>query len=491
MKRTYYLTIAAVILVVIAIFSLLNYTVLLILYTKYFNTHNINVFFITRHGKLIQNVSVSLFAFYPTSNGTAIKDIYYGHNLKYLSIPVSNLTGYAKHWLKTYNYTILMSNGTHVIKKYITYNASVFISPLIGFASYYVVNQSNGTITVYTQPFSVRVSPYNITHGIGKTTFKVFLNPIVKRINESSPSTPKNSLTSGSLIYVYYHLENYWIYPDNSSSLGPIPLAMVYVKDQNGLNYSGVLGIDVEAARTSGILISFGITVASGILNFQIAETSIALSSKSYSASKNAYLGNDVYIYTSNPSACPYFAEIYTEGQIAIANYSVVVKGEYSKILNSFNVLMYFITALQVVGKNGAYVPVLYTTNELSSNVYSFFDNKLRLATIILPYSLNTWTSLDLQVSTSQGNLGGAFPIIEALLQYAFDMSDWAFCVVSPYVAITPFTEGALGNYIAISISSFSSNTYYIYYENTTVQYNIGGFNYTLPMYYFYVNYTS
>ena len=496
MKKTYYLAIAAVVLAAIVIFSLLSYSVLLILYAKYFDSHNINVFFITPQGKLIQNVSVSLFAFYPTPNGTVIKQIYQRYNLKYLSIPVSNLTWYAKYWLGTYNYTILIPNGTKVIKKHIIYNASLTIPSLIGFASYYIVNQTNGTITIYTQPFSVRVSPYNITRGIGKMTFKVFLNPIVKRIkiNESSSSTPKISLTSVPLIYVYYHLENYLIYPNNSSSLlGPIPLAMVYVTDHNATDYSGGIGFEEGATSTSGLLISFGISIAYGALNFQIAGTLITLNSGSYTNSANAYLGKDVYIYTSDPSACPYFAEIYTEGQIAIVNYSVIVNGEHSKILNSYNVLVHLVTALQIVGKNGAYVPALYTTNGLSPNrLQSFFQGQqFKFFFKVYPYTLNAYGTGSIQVSTSQGNLGGAFLIIEALLQYVFEISGWTFDVVSPYVAISPFTEGALTNYVVISISSYSSNYYFVYYTNTSAQYNIGGFNYTLPTYYFYVNYTS
>ena len=510
MKRIYYLAIAAV-LTAIVIFSMLNYTTLLVLYTKYIDPHHINVFFITRHGKLIQNVSVSLFAFYPTSNGTVIKQIYQGFNLTYLSIPVSNLTWHAKQWLGTYNYTILIPNGTSIIKKHILYNASLIIPSLIGFVSYYVVNQTNGTIIIYSQPFSVRVSPYNITHGIGKTVFKVFLNPIVKRIkiNESSSSAssnvvnPQQTTTTvtttvpneiGGGAGILYVLHNYWVYPDNSSYLGPIPLAMVYVTDYNKFDYKGTLGMYVQAASSSGLSISFGISVAYGALNFKIAGTSITLSSGSYSTTQIAYFGNVTSYYP--PWSYPYFAEIYTEGQIAIANYTEYAMELKPPFYRTYElvpigyVFMFFATALEVVGENGAYAPVLYATSELPSNVQPFFNNTLGFATDVLPYGINTWMSGDLQVSTSQGDLGGAIPI-KALLQFAFDIPDWVFDVVSPYVAITLFTEGASSNYVEITISSQSSNTYYIYYENTTALYNIGGNNYNLLMYYFYVNYTN
>ena len=267
------------------------------------------MFFITRHGKLIQNVSVSLFAFYPTPNGTVIKEIYHGHNLKYLSIPVSNLTWYAKQWLDTYNYTILIPNGTKVIKKYVLYNASLIIPSLIGFASYYVVNQTNGTVTIYTQAFSVSVSPRNITHGIGKTVFKEFVNPIVKvvKINESSSSSSSNDVTPQQTVItttvpqyiqpaygVYYKLDTYWIYPNNGTGFGFIPLAIAYVTDTNENDYWGLLRLYEGSGSTSGAKISYGITLLAGALNLEIIGTSITFSSGSYMTNCSVNLGYGV-----------------------------------------------------------------------------------------------------------------------------------------------------------------------------------------------------
>jgi len=310
MKRKYYLIIATAVLATIVVLSMLNYTTLQILYAEYSNPHNINVFFITRHGKLIQNVSVSLFAFYPTPNGTVIKEIYHGHNLKYLSIPVSNLTWYAKQWLGTYNYTILIPNGTKVIKKHVLYNASLIIPSLIGFASYYVINQTNGTMAIYTQVFSVRVSPRNITHGIGKTVIREFVNPIVKKVklNESSSSSSSNAVTpqqttttitttvpqTVSYAGISFVLAKYWIYPSNSSCLGPIPLAVAYVTDYDASDYEGVMTLYESATSFSATAIGFGVTIAEGTISYGVAGYSITLSSGSYHTSTNAYLGQDI-----------------------------------------------------------------------------------------------------------------------------------------------------------------------------------------------------
>ena len=506
MKRTYYLAIAAAVLTVIVIFSLLNYSTLPRLYTKYFDPHHINIFFVTRHGKLIQNVSVSLFAFYPTSHGTVIRKIYQGFNLKFLSIPVSNLTWYANQWLKTYNYTILIPNGTKVIKKHILYNASLIIPSLIGLASYYVVNQSNGTVTIYTQAFTVRVSPRNITHGIGKTVFKAFVNPIVQiiKINESSSSSSANVVTPQQTITtittsvpqvvsyagISFVLTKYWVYPSNSSSwLGPLPLAVAYVTDYAASDYEGVMTLYESATSYSATAIGFGVTVVKGTAHYGVAGYSITLSSGSYSRSTNAYLGQDIYYYTCcpyPPYEYPYFAEIYAEGQVAYAVYTSAL---------GTKLYMFFVTALMVIGENGAYVPFLFVSNGLPPNgPQSFFQGlKLKPFFKVYPGSENQNSTGSISVSTSLGTLSGAISLA-TILQFASDVPNWVYDIVdivAPAASITTFYESGASYVVTLSITSLSNNYYFAYYEETNATYNIGGNEYYLPMYYFYINYTS
>jgi len=506
MKRTYYLAIAAAVLVAIVIFSVLNYSSLLVLYAQYSNSHNINVFFVTRNGKLIQNVSVSLFAFYPTPNGTVIKEIYHGHNLKYLSIPVSNLTGYAKHWLNTYNYTVLIPNGTHVIKKHIKYNASLIIPSLVGFASYYVVNQSNGTITIYTQSFSVSVSPQNITHGIGKNVFKAFASPIVKKVkvkesssssssNVASPQQTTTTLTTTvpqcvgcePLSCVWYELNNYWVYPNNGSGLGPIPLAVAYVTDYYDYDYTGTLTLSEAVSNTNGAKISFGITVLG--VPIQISGNSITLSGNYYSTYLGLTLGNGV----SN------FAEIYTLGQVAFANFTEyeIGCGPYSEIPVG-NVAMIFVTAIQAVGENGAYVPDLYGLYSPIGGLSLYFGGTLvntnQVAQSGSPYYAIFDTSV-IETSTSVGYLGGAFPL-KPIIIYALDtgedVPDWVSALIpTPSISVTLFTTNVNYYNAELTLNSRSINTYYLYYEETNITYDIGGNNYYLPMFYFYINYSS
>ena len=304
-KKSYYLIVVSIALVTIVIFSLLGYSSLLVLYVKYYDPHSINVFFTSRNDKLIQNISVSLFAFYPTSHGTIIRKIYQGHNLKFLLIPLSNLTWYADYWLKTYNYIALkpMFNASFV-KQPIKYYASVITPSLIGFASYYVINKNNGTITIYSQPFTVSVSSYNITQRIGKTIMVAFVNPMVKVTkiplisNRSAApqqtaittTVPQTTIPSSSLsgMYTCYVLDTYWIYPCNSSSLGPIPLAVAYVTDPNTNDYSGYMYMSIST-------ISFGISLLSENIRIFGSSITLPLHYGSVYASKEVRFG---YQYT-------------------------------------------------------------------------------------------------------------------------------------------------------------------------------------------------
>ena len=502
MKKTYYLIIA-VILAIIAILSLLSYSSLEVLFVKYFDSNSINVFFISRNGKLIQNVSVSLFAFYPTSRGTVIRKIYQGSDLKFLSIPLSNLTWYADQWLKTYNYIALKPMVNGFARQTVKYYASAITPSLIGFASYYVVNK-NGTITIYSQPFTVSVSPQNITQGIGKTVFKVFADPIVKvakiplrnitpqqtTITTTVPHTTSPP-SSYPRIYTCYVLDTYWVYPYNNSELGPIPLAVAYVTDPNANDYSGYLCMSESAYSSSGYAISFGISLLASVANIKIFGSSITLHSGSASASTEAHFGYyGKHQYTN-------FAEIYTYGQIAIANlteYQVIEYCGYVK-QDLGNVTMFFITALEVNGNNGTYVPALYVTNYPFGLISSYFTGKLNYTgRNAPPHSTNGVAKSTIYVSTSERFASGGISLAAILaIARALDASVpwWVPLLPLPYISIVPFSSIPSDYIVAVGIYSNSANTYYIYYEETNVSYNIEGNYYTIPTYYFYVNYTT
>ena len=468
MKKTYYL-IAVVILIAIAVLSLLNYTVLLVAYAKYFEPHNINIFFLNSQGKLLQNVSVTLFIFYPTSNGTAINQIYQGYNLRYLSIPISKLTKYA-HYL-----------------------TNVTLS-LIGIASYYVVNQSNRTIIFYSQPFIVHVSSYNIAHGIGKTTFVEFVNPI-REIMKSSLANSSNttSLKPNSALAVEYKLDSYWVYP-NSSSLAPIPLVIVYVEDHNEIGYSGLVLLTEGPTSAYGIIFSFGISLFYRALNFNIFGNSILLGYTNYANYTYASFGQGIPY--SPPWSYPYFAEIYTLGQIVIANFTqnIYTLNDFSSasLINESEIIVLFITTLQTVKKNGVYGLELCNANEkVPQNILSYFTGKF--AHIMTAYSYGPIAVKVLfngQGITYIGYLDNA--TLDPIVQFSAVISDWLISSLSLFsLRITPFTINSINYNVQISIVSNSNNNYYVYYKEANITFNVEGSNYYVPIYYFYVNYTN
>jgi len=156
---------------------------------------------------------------------------------------------------------------------------------------------------------------------------------------------------------------------------------------------------------------------------------------------------------------------------------------------------MFFVTALMAIGENGAYVPFLFVSNELPPNgPQSFFQGQqLKPFFKVYPSSENQNTTGSISVSTSLGALGGSISL-ETILQFASDVPDWVdkiLDIVAPAAAITTFYESGASYVVTLSITSLSNNYYFAYYEETNAKYNIGGNNYYLPMYYFYVNYTS
>ena len=162
------------------------------------------------------------------------------------------------------------------------------------------------------------------------------------------------------------------------------------------------------------------------------------------------------------------------------------------------NVTMIFIVALQVTEENGAYVPYLYWSQAPLVNVSDFFKGALVNSSYVANPS-NKGTSFSIgtiQTSTSLGDFGGGIPL-EPLIEYALDVGetvpDWVLSLVIPVfsIDIVPFTSNSQFFIAEITIATYSNNAYYICYEETSIPYNIEGYNYYIPMYYFYINYTS
>ena len=325
MKKRYLIVI---ILGILIFFGVIYYPSLLILYFKYFSPNTINVFFFNGNN-FISNVSISLYAFYPSPQGTIIQKIYQGEDLKYLSLPASNLTIIADDWISYYNYSVTPS--------------------IIGFASYYVSNP-NDSITVYLQPFTIQISLYNITHNIGKTIIQGFTTPIIIK-----SEMPPNNSSDKKYIMTNISLSNYWFYP-SENSYGIIPLSVSYITSSNYSAYGGILSLGIQGSNKNVSDISFGITALNGS-NLIIPGTSLTLNLN------NTLLKNYAYFGRWNDSDFQ-FAEIFAFGQIAIANYTVFIDN-----ISIDNFIMAFVTGFFISTSSDAYKPQIFSTN--SPSVFS------------------------------------------------------------------------------------------------------------------------
>ena len=471
--------VAVVMSVIVLVTVLTNYEALYVDYVALTNPHSINIIFLTKKGEMLNNVSVTLFAFYPTSNGTVIKKILSVHDTGVVKIPLSNLTGYALHWEKHYGDKVIPS--------------------LLGFASYAVV-EGNETV-FYLQPFTVSMSPYNVTHGIGKTVLKVFVNPqkIVVHHRGSANSSLQKDLTTTTTTttvpnyqatpYLSCYLNSVWFYPSNNS-LGLIPISLVYVTDPNYNDYGGSLLVQEGSSSQSGIQIKFGVSVLGGASTVTIAGTSLTTSASYLMIANKDFYGSNYHADTN-------FVETYTIGQIAIANYSVWYDCPW---LETVEFLGYqdeiFVTGLELVGSGSSYLPALYNTTTPNVNPPEYFSNNLTFLFSVNPQNYNNvYTGVNIE--TSEGNLAFSVPIglivkIAQVLGVVIpNWVSWALLAVSPYVGIVTFTNSNQYFIDTLSFVDNSYNTYYVYLMNASVPYDIGGQEYYLPFYYYYINYTS
>ena len=481
MNRKITALVAVVLSVVVLVSVALNYERLYITYIELESPDSINIIFLTKNGEVLNNVSVTLYAFYPTSNGTVIKKILTVHDTGVVKIPLSNLTDYALHWEKHYGDKVIPS--------------------LLGFASYAVV-EGNETV-FYLQPFTVSVSPYNVTHGIGKTVLKVFVNPqrIVVHNRDSAKSSLQKDLTTttttttvpsaqgppGSLLVCY--LNSVWFYPSNNS-LGPIPISLVYVTDPNYNDYGGNLLVEEGSSSQSGIQVKFGVSVLGGAYTVTIAGTSLIANASYLAITSKGFFGVKNHADTN-------FVETYILGQIAVANYSI-----YSiSWLGTSTFVGYedevFITGLELVGSGSSYLPALYNTTTPNVNPPEYFSNNLTfLFSASGPYNGNEFGGANI-ITTSEGNPAFSVPIgliIKIAQVLGVAIPSWVsgvLLVVSPYVGIVAFTNSYQYFVDTLSFGDYSSNTYYVYIMNSSVPYDIGGQEYYLPFYYYYINYTS
>ena len=173
MRRFYYYFIPIILLLIVLLG--LYYPQLNITIQQALTTANTIKIFLYSHHKLITNASISVFAFYPTSNGTTFQKIYNASNKQYYQFPVKKLDKWAEQWIK-FN------------KKEKT---TIYPSILI-LATYSIINQT--TIITLTQTYA---TPLNITQIIngqgGKNIIIKFKTPIKHKIKLKNNNNNTNN----------------------------------------------------------------------------------------------------------------------------------------------------------------------------------------------------------------------------------------------------------------------------------------------------------
>jgi len=239
------------------------FIILFTLITTYINYESdlnvnslIHVTFIHPDGTPLIRGFAQFFTFYPTDNGTIIKQIYNStiippdltHYTGYIDIPLSTIMKPAEEWYKHYNTKITPS--------------------IIGFVSYgKMLNKTE--VEFYSQEFTIPYNPANILKGIGKT-HTVILNQLTKRTIKINATQTGNkeiqqTYTTTTTVpwyycsencYLVYYINDIYYYP-NQNGVAPIPVAEFNATQFQNLNnyymnyYDGMLTTGVAAISSS------------------------------------------------------------------------------------------------------------------------------------------------------------------------------------------------------------------------------------------------
>ncbi|MGC8948947.1 MAG: Hint domain-containing protein, partial [Thermoprotei archaeon] len=453
----------------------------------------IHIMFIYPNGNPLVRGFTQFFAFYPTDNGTVIKQVYNStilppdltHYTGYVDIPLSVIMKPAEEWFKHYNEKITPS--------------------LIGFISYgKTINTTE--IEFYSQEFTIPYNPINILKGTGKTQI-IVLNQLTKRIikttSKNNLKEPQQTFITTTTVpwyycsencYLVYYIHDVYYYP-NQNGVAPISVAEFNATQfQNWsnymVNYDGMLGIGIASILSSNLNIDFEITsvipkTSGAEFEYQIAGSSIQLSQGEMSES----LGLKILYTPTN-----YLGMIYVMGQLAIVNYSVY--SYYGNVFVGYQANV-FETALVLQDNSGAYAPVLNeTANQLVEGMGNINFTKLVLASEINPggsYYVN-FISIE---SNEIPLLGATIPVGEIIITATtilglIDPPLWVIdlmLLASPSIAITYTASSTMlwSTTFSLDVSQSAPAPALVYFENSTVPYLMNGREYALPLPVFYI----
>jgi len=445
-------------------------TPMLWMYSVNINNQSITLAFFDKNANLIKNVFVQLYIFYPSENGTIFKEIYHGILNQFLSIPASSIKEAAKAWANEYG--------------------SLIHPSLIGFASY-SKNVSGSTI-IYSQSFTVEYDPIKILNGYSISKAIVFNQPKVfnlTRIQKEFKSSDQTITTTTSssvpnyyckdtykYVYTCYNLNSVTYYP-SSNSFGIIPLmeadaSSVYSQGyQNYIDGSINVYIISSSQTTFQIDISEAFEDESGSTSYSIPGPSMTISSSSVSV--NSYIG-----FGTALSNYPSKVMIYEKGQLALANYTEFLMVPWWGAVPFGYSYQLFQTGLEVLQSGNSKAPNLYAT---SGNFIPFNDAYSKYYGTLSPGQLIYIHGTQIEQSELP-SLTISIPVALLIAAVAPEVAS-ALAPILPNIDLIWQTSNLsyVDSIFYLHVSSSSPQSMVIRYDETGVQYQYQGSNYTVP----------
>lgn len=432
----------------------------------------------------VSGVRVELYAFYPTANGTVFTQVFNGYtSSSSVTVPLQMVGAAASAWLNQYS--------------------DLAEPSLIGFAVH-VFNQS-GSILAEAESFTVGLDPKGVLGGQGFTQSVVFEQPVIFNLSRAlstqagirrpqaagsggaavSTTTTTTKVASSFCVPWYYCSVEYdlnWVvYYPSQNSFGEVPLIEANASSvYNAGLAQNILGfVQAYMHTTTSTTLSLEVSEADHFSNvsYQIPGASITLKSSTLSENVLESFGR------GNGNNYPSTVEVYEEGQLALANYSVWVIGNgYATPLGS--ALQVFTTGVLIEQSSGSSLPVLSGSSGLT---LPFNPNEASLLGQIYPGGTGDWvssslTSNQLPSLTVSIPVGAIFAaIVPEGVALAGILPDLNLVYQTSTVTLE-FTE------FYLDLSPQSPVSVSVYVDVPPVSYSYNGGTYTVPTTIFQVN---
>jgi len=442
------------------------------LIVSYNRDAGISLSFLDRQLHPVSGVRVELYAFYPTASGTVLTQVFNEYtSSSSVTLPLKAVGAAASAWLNEYSDLVEPS--------------------LIGFAVH-VFNQSGSTFAE-AESFTVGFDPKGVLGGQGFTQTVVFEQPVIFNLSQilssrtglhqpqaagASTATTATTTTPTFECKPWYYCSveydlNWVVYYPSQNSFGKVPLieanASVVYSDGLAQYVQGFVQAHMEIMSSTPLSLEVSEVDESSGVSYQIPGPSITL--KSGTLSENA-LENFGMAVNNYPSAM----EVYEEGQLALANYSVQVVGNgYAVPLGS--ALQVFTTGVTIEESSGSSLPVLRGGSGLT---VPFNTHEATLLGTITPGMTGDWVSLSI-TGNQLPTLMASIPVgalFEALVPRGAGLAG-----TLPNLDLVYLTPSATEEFtqLYLVLSSQSPMPVSVYVDVPPVGYSYNGDTYTVP----------